>query len=162
MRSRQAERARELRVLLTALGPTFIKFGQMLSIRPDVIPPAAVYELQKLCDAVPSYPTAEALALIEAELGRPAAELFDGLDASSTPIAAASLGQVYRCRLRASGAEIALKVQRPDMIRSVSLDLWLLRGCVTLLDTRRPPNSQLRADARTAHTPRLSHSGTCD
>ena len=94
VRSRQAERARELRVLLTALGPTFIKFGQMLSIRPDVIPPAAVYELQKLCDAVPSYPTAEALALIEAELGRPAAELFDGLDASSTPIAAASLAGV--------------------------------------------------------------------
>ena len=55
-------------LLGTDLGPTFIKFGQMLSIRPDVLPPPAVYELQKLCDAVPSYPTADALRLIE-ELG---------------------------------------------------------------------------------------------
>ena len=130
-----------MRVLLT-LGPTFIKFGQMSRSGRGFRRRRCTS--CKLCDAVPSYPTAEALALIEAELGRPAAELFDGLDASSTPIAAASLGQVYRCRLRASGAEIALKVQRPDMIRSVSLDLWLLRGCVTLLDTRRPSHSQPR------------------
>ena len=79
----QAARARGLRELLTELGPTFIKFGQMLSIRPDVVPPVALAELQKLCDAVPSYPTAEALALIEEELGAPAATLFDGLDSST-------------------------------------------------------------------------------
>ncbi|EOD29507.1 hypothetical protein EMIHUDRAFT_113732 [Emiliania huxleyi CCMP1516] len=124
--ARYALRARELRGCLTDLGPTFIKAGQALSIRPDVLPPPAVYELQKLCDAVPSYPTAAALALIEAELGAPASSLFE-LDASSEPIAAASLGQVYRCRLREGGAEVALKVQRPDMIRAVSLDLYLLR-----------------------------------
>ena len=86
--ARQAERARQLRSLLVELGPTFIKFGQMLSIRPDVLPPPAIYELQKLCDAVPSYPTREALALVEAELGAPAAELFEGLDAETRPIAA--------------------------------------------------------------------------
>lgn len=67
-----ARRAARLRELLTALGPTFVKAGQMLSIRPDLLPPVAVYELQKLCDAVPSYPTAEALALIEQQLGAPA------------------------------------------------------------------------------------------
>jgi len=128
--ARHAERARELRNVLTDLGPTFIKFGQMLSIRPDVLPPPAVYELQKLCDAVPSYPTADALRLIEAELGRPAAEVFSGLDEVTTPIAAASLGQVYRCRLIDGGAEVAVKVQRPDMIRSVSLDLFILRQCM--------------------------------
>jgi len=124
--ARYVLRARELRGCLTDLGPTFIKAGQALSIRPDVLPPPAIYELQKLCDAVPSYPTAAALALIEAELGAPASSLFE-LDASSEPIAAASLGQVYRCRLREGGAEVALKVQRPDMIRAVSLDLYLLR-----------------------------------
>jgi len=122
-----ARLAAELRELFTQLGPTFIKFGQMLSIRPDLLPPAAVYELQKLCDAVPSYPTREALALISAEIGAPATEMFDELDESSLPIAAASLGQVYKCRARATGEVVALKVQRPDMIRAVSLDLYLLR-----------------------------------
>ena len=126
--ARSSARAGELRALLTQLGPTFIKLGQMLSIRPDLLPPDAVIELQKLCDGCPSYPTADALLLIEDELGAPPAEVFDGLDVSTPPVAAASLGQVYRCRLRATGEEVALKVQRPDMIRSVSRDLYLLRG----------------------------------
>ena len=129
----QAARARGLRELLTELGPTFIKFGQMLSIRPDVVPPVALAELQKLCDAVPSYPTAEALALIEEELGAPAATLFDGLDSSTAPIAAASLGQVYRCRLK-TGETVAVKVQRPDMLLAVSLDLYLLRKYMRCVD----------------------------
>ena len=127
-------RAAELRALLTQLGPTFIKLGQMLSIRPDLLPPDAVHELQKLCDGCPSYPTADALLLIERELGAPADELFDGLGASTPPVAAASLGQVYRCRLRSSGEEVALKVQRPDMIRAVSLDLYLLRGYMHVVE----------------------------
>ena len=124
---RHSVRASALREKLVQLGPTFIKFGQMLSIRPDVLPPAALYELQKLCDSVPSYPTAAALLLIEAEIGRPVSDVFIGLDRDSTPVAAASLGQVYRCHLREGGHEIALKVQRPDMIRAVSLDLFLMR-----------------------------------
>ena len=104
----------------------------MLSIRPDLLPPPAVYELQKLCDSVPSYPTVDALKLIEAELGVPASALFADLDASTEPVAAASLGQVYRCRMRGSGQEVALKVQRPDMIRAVSLDLYLVRAAPSL------------------------------
>ena len=130
---RYRTRATELRHLLVDLGPAFIKSGQMLSIRPDLLPPAAVYELQKLCDAVPSYPTAEALALIEEELGAPAATLFDGLDSSTAPIAAASLGQVYRCRLK-TGETVAVKVQRPDMLLAVSLDLYLLRKYMRCVD----------------------------
>ena len=132
--ARHALRARELRSCLTTLGPTFIKAGQALSIRPDLLPPAAVYELQKLCDSVPSYPTRDALALIEAELGASPQQLFEGLDNDTEPIAAASLGQVYRCRLRSTGGEVALKVQRPDMIRAVSLDLYLLRGYCILVE----------------------------
>ena len=105
-----------------------IKFGQLLSIRPDVLPPPAIYELQKLCDAVPPYETKDALLLIEAELGRSPSEVFADLNTDTPPVAAASLGQVYRCHLVGSGAEVAVKVQRPDMIRSVSLDLFILRG----------------------------------
>ena len=124
----------DLRMLVVDLGPTFVKFGQMLSIRPDLLPAAVLRELQQLCDAVPPFPTAEAIAVIESELGRGAvARLFEDLDAASTPIAAASLGQVYCCRLRApagskgGGQLVAVKVQRPDMLSAVSLDLHLLR-----------------------------------
>lgn len=125
--ARQVEVAREFRQILTELGPTFIKFGQMLSIRPDILPSPVLRELQKLCDAVPPYSTTEALELIESELGKSIAEVFIDLNSDSVPIAAASLGQVYRCRLRDSNEEVAVKVQRPDMLRNVSLDLFLLR-----------------------------------
>ena len=121
-----------------------------------------------MSEQVPSYPTAAALALIEAELGAPASSLFE-LDASSEPIAAASLGQVYRCRLREGGAEVALKVQRPDMIRAVSLDLYLLRRyciCVewfkvrvTQSHTWLKPNSNRHlwlSDAQCVHSSSLS------
>lgn len=123
----------DLRLLLVDLGPTFIKFGQMLSIRPDLLPASVLKELQKLCDAVPAFPTAEAIAVIESEFGRgAAARMFHGLDASTEPIAAASLGQVYRVHLRdgrkqGRGTQVAVKVQRPDMVSAVSLDLLLLR-----------------------------------
>ena len=118
----------EFRHLLTKLGPTFIKFGQMLSIRPDVLPPIAVYELQKLCDSVPAFPTRTAIQMVEKELGiSDVTSVLDGLEEDAIPIAAASLGQVYKCRIKATGETIALKVQRPDMLRAVSLDLYLLR-----------------------------------
>jgi aarF domain-containing kinase len=131
----------ELRELLVDLGPTFIKFGQMLSIRPDLLPAPVLRELQRLCDAVPAFPTPEAIDLIERELGSGAvARLFEGLDNNTTPVAAASLGQVYCCRLReegkkaGTGALVALKVQRPDMVISVSLDLLLLRRYMQIVE----------------------------
>merc|ERR1711906_64870 len=109
------------------LGPAFIKLGQMLSSRPDLLPPAYIYQLQSLCDQVPHFDHQTALAIIEDELGAPATEMFIGLASVDRPIAAASLGQVYRCKLRSTGKWVALKVQRPDMLECVSLDLYLLR-----------------------------------
>ena len=123
-------RAVEMRELVTRLGPTFIKFGQMLSIRPDVLPPPAIAELQKLCDGCPAFDNEVAMATIEASLGRPVGEVFIGLDATVPPVAAASLGQVYKATLRATGEVVAVKVQRPDTLRRVSLDLFLMRRCV--------------------------------
>ena len=127
--NQQKKYAIEFRHLLQDLGPCFIKFGQMLSIRPDVLPPVVVYELQKLCDSVPPFPTPRAIEVIQKELNiENINEIYLDLDQDTKPIAAASLGQVYKCRLRSNPDKyVAVKVQRPDMIRSVSLDLYLLR-----------------------------------
>merc|ERR1712088_1044598 len=122
----QQRYAVELRELLTSLGPCFIKLGQAVSIRPDLLPSSFLFELQKLCDAVPSFPTRDAVAVIEAELGRPVAEVFEGLDGSE-PIAAASLGQVYKVRLEEDGQTVAVKVQRPDMQQAVLMDIHIIR-----------------------------------
>ena len=120
--ARLRARAIQGRDALVALGPAFIKLGQALSIRPDVVPAAALDELRSLCDAVPAIPTSTALATVAAEVG---AMSFGGLDASTPPVAAASLGQVYKVELE--GRTVALKVQRPDVIAAVALDLALLR-----------------------------------
>ena len=134
----------ELREMLTRLGPTFIKAGQAMSIRPDLLPTAILIELQKLCDAVPPFPTSQALALLEAELGGPAEDFFEA-PFPSEPIAAASLGQVYKCRLKEgngtgahAGAEVALKIQRPDMIACVSRDLYILRKYTQFVEGFKP------------------------
>jgi len=117
--------AADLRDILTKLGPTFIKLGQGLSVRPDLIGPDLMQELQTLCDSVPGFENEKAFAIVEDELGAPVSELF--ADVSQKPVAAASIGQVYKAKIRETGATIALKVQRPDMLRRVSLDLYLLR-----------------------------------
>jgi aarF domain-containing kinase len=121
----EVTRAAELRDIITSLGPFYIKIGQALSIRPDVLSPRAMVELQKLCDKVPSFDSAIAFACIEEELGRPVSELFS--DITPEPVAAASLGQVYRATLRATGDTVAVKVQRPNVLETVSLDLYLAR-----------------------------------
>ena len=132
-KEKQSEWGVELRDMLSKLGPTFIKFGQMLSIRPDILPTPVLVELQKLCDAVPAFDTNKAIDLIEDELGGPVSNWYTGLTRDSVPIAAASLGQVYKCKLVLNhksgngGQEVAVKVQRPDMVRAVSLDLYILR-----------------------------------
>lgn len=112
----------EVKDALTRLGPAFIKLGQAVSIRPDLLPAEYLKELQKLCDAVPEFPTSIALKTVEEEVG---VKIFEGLDETSRPIAAASLGQCYRCRL--DGRDVAVKVQRPDMATKMSLDLTLVR-----------------------------------
>ncbi|MEK6280114.1 MAG: AarF/ABC1/UbiB kinase family protein [Acidobacteriota bacterium] len=118
-----------LRNSLVGLGPTFIKIGQTLGTRADLLPLAYVKELSTLQDQVPAFSTTEAYAQIEAELGRSLQESFAEID--SAPIASASLGQVYRARLH-SGEEVAVKVQRPDLERSISFDVAVLYKIVKL------------------------------
>lgn len=112
-----------LRESLIDLGPTFIKIGQALGTRADLLPLEYVKELAKLQDQVPAFETADAFAIIEAELGRSLHECYAEID--SEPIAAASLGQVYRARL-ATGEEVAVKVQRPDLEQTILFDIAIL------------------------------------
>lgn len=121
----EVQRAAQLRDTITSLGPFFIKLGQALSIRPDVLSPRSMVELQKLCDKVPSFSSEIAFATIEKELGRTIDDLFSEI--TPEPIAAASLGQVYRAVLRDTGDQVAVKVQRPSVLETVSLDLYLAR-----------------------------------
>jgi aarF domain-containing kinase len=121
----EVQRAAELRDLITSLGPFFIKIGQALSIRPDILSPRSMVELQKLCDKVPSFDSKIAFATIERELGRPVEEIFSEI--TPEPVAAASLGQVYKATLRETGETVAVKVQRPAVLETVSLDLYLAR-----------------------------------
>jgi len=124
----QKKYAVELREILTRLGPCFIKLGQAISIRPDLLPSSFLFELQKLCDAVPSFPTKEAIEVIESELGCNVGDVFLGLEADIPPIAAASLGQVYKVRLaQGEGRLVAVKVQRPDMHHYVLRDIYIMR-----------------------------------
>ncbi len=121
----QGDLARDARKSMEALGPTYIKIGQMMSVRPDVIGPAAMAELATLQDSVPRFSTEVAYATIEEELGRSVSEVFSSI--SAEPIAAASLAQVYKGVVRATGQEVAVKVQRPGVRAVVSKDLYVLR-----------------------------------
>jgi predicted unusual protein kinase regulating ubiquinone biosynthesis (AarF/ABC1/UbiB family) len=120
----RGKRAIQLRELLTRLGPTFIKVGQALSTRPDLIRKDFLEELVKLQDQLPPFDNAIAYKIIETELDRPIPECFSEL--SPNPVAAASLGQVYRGRL-VSGEEVAVKVQRPNLRPILTRDLYLMR-----------------------------------
>ncbi|BAT53168.1 hypothetical protein NOS3756_21270 [Nostoc sp. NIES-3756] len=120
----KGKRATQLRTILTRLGPTFIKVGQALSTRPDLIRKDFLEELIKLQDQLPAFDNAIAYHIIETELGRSISEIYSEL--SPSPVAAASLGQVYRGRL-ISGEEVAVKVQRPHLRPILTLDLYLMR-----------------------------------
>ncbi len=123
-----------LRRTLEDLGPTFVKLGQLMSMRPDLIPPDLVVELQKLQDTVTEVDYAEAREVIEASLGRKVEEVFPVFDPD--PIAAASLSQVYRAALSKSGPAVAVKVQRPGIRKVIEQDLDILVAIAKRLDQR--------------------------
>ncbi len=118
-----SERGRHLRELLDELGPTFVKFGQLLSMRPDILPPDIIAELRGLQDDVSPFPYAQVEEVIRLELGQPVERLFRDFD--SVPLAAASIGQVHRATLP-NGRDVVVKVQRPGAQRQIEGDLNLM------------------------------------
>ncbi len=124
-------RAERVRMILEELGPTFIKFGQIASTRPDMIPAEFITELEKLRDDVPPFPYEQVREIVEEELRRPLSETFAHFKKAS--LAAASLGQVHRARLK-DGEEVVVKVQRPDIRHTIEVDLEILLHLATLLE----------------------------
>ena len=126
-------RGQHLRELLDELGPTFVKFGQLLSTRPDVVPPDIIAELRGLQDDVRPFPFEQAERVIEEDLGNSLDRLF--LDFDPTPVAAASIGQVHRATLP-NGRPVAVKVQRPGAPRQIEADLALMYQAARLVRER--------------------------
>ena len=140
--ARLEQQAVWLKESLIKLGPTFIKIGQALGTRGDLLPLAYIKQLVLLQDQVPPFPTTEAYARIEADLGRSIREAYSEIDAE--PIAAASLGQVYRARLH-TGEEVAVKVQRPALAKIISFDISILHKLVRFVN-RHFPQANENAD----------------
>lgn len=122
-----------LRKALEELGPTFIKFGQILSTRPDLVPPEFVDELEKLQDKVEPFSTERAKKIVEEELGCSIEEVFANF--SKQPVASASLSQVHKAKLK-NGEEVAVKIQRPSIQRKIKLDLAILEKLAGSLEKR--------------------------
>lgn len=115
--------AQRVRMALEELGPTFIKLGQVLSTRPDLVPPDYIAEFTRLQQHVPPFPVAQARQIIEEELGRPVDAVYERFDGE--PLAAASIGQVHRAALL-GGEEVVVKVQRPGIESVIEVDLEIL------------------------------------
>jgi ubiquinone biosynthesis protein len=124
-------RAERVRMALEELGPTFIKFGQVASTRPDLVPAEFIAELEKLQDAVPPFPFEQLRQIVETELHKPLDAAFTQFD--QTSLAAASIGQVHRGRLP-DGEEVVVKVQRPNIRHTIEVDLEILLHLATLLE----------------------------
>jgi len=123
-RLRKASRGARIRLALEELGPLFVKFGQAVSTRRDLLPSDIADELARLQDRVPPFPGAAARDIVELALGRPVREVFSAFD--ETPLAAASIAQVHVARLP-DGKEVVVKVLRPDMRAIIARDLEVLR-----------------------------------
>ena len=140
-RRRQAKR---LRSALEELGPTFAKLGQLLSTRPDLLPPEFIEELAQLQDDVPALTEEQVVRVMEADLGVPWEDVFESIDRE--PLAAGSVAQVHRAAL-ANGRKVVVKVQRPEAREQITQDLALLRVFVEQLGTR--PGLRRRLDLPT-------------
>jgi ubiquinone biosynthesis protein len=127
-----------IRHVLEDLGPSFVKLGQIASTRSDVLPAEVVTELKKLLDDVPPVPAAAIRERIEGSLGAPLGEIFESFD--DTPLAAASVAQVHRAKLRTESGlmEVVVKVQRPNIAETVASDLDLLHSFAALLEKAIP------------------------
>ena len=134
-------RGQRLRLALESLGPIFVKFGQVLSTRRDLIPPDIADELALLQDHVAPFPSAQAAKIIEESLGAPPAELFDYFEVD--PVASASIAQVHFARLH-DGKEVAVKVLRPGMLEVIDNDLGLMRQIARLVERLSPDGRRLK------------------
>jgi ubiquinone biosynthesis protein len=128
-----AIRGRHLREMLDELGPTFVKFGQLLSTRPDIVPPDIIAELRGLQDDVTPFPYSDVERVVSEDLKLPISRLF--VEFEPVPLAAASIGQVHRAVLP-NGKHVAVKVQRPNAPRQVESDIQLLEQAARLVKER--------------------------
>ena len=140
-RRRQASRGERLRLALEELGPIFVKFGQAVSTRRDLLPEDIADELARLQDRVPPFPGAQARRLIESSYGVPLTAVFASFD--ETPLAAASIAQVHAARLP-GGEEVVVKVLRPDMRALIERDLEVLHALAELAQRYWPEGRRLR------------------
>jgi ubiquinone biosynthesis protein len=140
-RRQGGSRGERLRLALEELGPIFVKFGQALSTRRDLLPADIAEELARLQDRVPPFPGATARALIEADYGRPVSAVFAHFE--ETPLAAASIAQVHAAQLP-GGAEVVVKVLRPGMRAMIERDLEVLEALAELAQRYWPPGRRLR------------------
>lgn len=124
-------RAERVRMALEELGPTFVKMGQILSTRPDLLPVDFIQELGKLQDHVPPFEYAQVKPIVEKELGASLGEVFEVFEKS--PLASASIGQVHRARL-VGGDEVVVKVQRPGILKTIEVDLEIMLHLATLME----------------------------
>lgn len=120
---------RRARLAIEELGPTFIKIGQVLSTRPDLLPADWIHELTTLRDQVTPMPFARLRPLLQAELGQPAGEIFSRFDES--PAASGSLGQIHRATLRATGETVAVKIQKPHLRHTIETDFEILSWIIS-------------------------------
>ncbi len=130
-RLERLSRAARTRLAVEELGPTYIKLGQVLSTRPDLVPVDFIQELSKLQDEVPPFAFSEVKRIIGSELGKPADEVFEHLEES--PLASASIGQVHKAFL-GDGEPVAVKVQRPGIKKIVEVDLEIMLHLATLME----------------------------